>query len=59
MGMNVNSFFKILNRKINNYDKLAVNPFIDKHKMVIVWVEESDSEDFNSYNIRFPDKKDE
>ncbi len=38
--MNINSFFKVLNKKINNYDKIAINPFIDKNKMVIVWIEE-------------------
>ena len=43
--MKLKSFFKILNRKINKYDKIATNPFTDPKRVVIVWVEES-----NSYN---------
>ena len=43
--MKINSFFKILNRKINRYDKLATNPFTDTKRMIIVWVEESDETD--------------
>lgn len=39
--MKVNSFFKILNRKIKMYDKLASNPFADSKRLIIVWVEES------------------
>ena len=39
--MKINSFFKLLNRKINTYDKLATNPFTDTRRMIIVWVEES------------------
>ena len=39
--MNINSFFKILNRKINKYDKMATNPFIDSKRFVVVWIEES------------------
>ena len=42
--MKINSFFKILNRKINMYDKLATNPFTDTRRMIIVWVEESKNE---------------
>ena len=38
--MKLHSFFKILNRKINMYDKLATNPFTDSRKLIIVWVEE-------------------
>lgn len=34
-------FFKILNSKINKYDKLASNPFENK-RLVVVWVEEPD-----------------
>jgi hypothetical protein len=39
--MKINSFFKILNRKINKYDKIATNPFCRDKKMIIIWVEES------------------
>lgn len=38
--MKINSFFKILNRKINMYDKMATNPFTERERMIIVWVEE-------------------
>lgn len=52
--MKVNSFFKILNRKINMYDKLATNPFTDKRKMIIVWIEEGG---LDSYRVDIDDKK--
>lgn len=41
--MKLNSFFKILNRKISKYDKIATNPFSDPKRVIIVWVEESNS----------------
>ena len=43
--MKINSFFKILNRKINKYDKIATNPFCSDKKVIIVWVEESDDKE--------------
>lgn len=39
--MQIKSFFKILNKKINAYDKMASNPFDAEKRLVIVWVEES------------------
>lgn len=41
--MKINSFFKILNRKISKYDKIASNPFCRDKKVVIVWIEETDN----------------
>ena len=38
--MKLNSFFKILNRKINKYDKIAHNPFTDMNRVIVVWVED-------------------
>ena len=39
--MKVKSFFKLLNRKINKYDKATSNPFeAPPLPIVIVWVEE-------------------
>lgn len=40
--MKINSFFKILNRKINSYDKITSNPFLYKRKVIVVWVEDSE-----------------
>ena len=37
--MKVSTFFKILNKKIEKYDKLATNPFTTPQPIVIVWVE--------------------
>ena len=40
------SFFKLLNRKINSYNKTyAENPFINKNpiNLTIIWVEDTDS----------------
>ena len=36
----ISSFFKILNNKINKYDKLATNPFTKPQRIVIVWIED-------------------
>jgi len=41
--MKINSFFKILNRKINMYDELATNPFTETKRMIIVWIEETEN----------------
>ncbi len=45
--MKLNSFFKILNRKINKYDRVATNPFTDPRRMIIVWVEDDAISDAN------------
>ena len=36
----LSSFFKILNKKIDKYDKLATNPFTKPQRIVIVWIED-------------------
>ena len=41
MVMKLSPFFKLLNRKINRYDKAATNPFTQPHKIVVIWVEDS------------------
>lgn len=38
--MQVSSFFKILNRKIEKYDRLTQNPFTIPQSITIVWVED-------------------
>ena len=44
--MNISSFFKILNHKIEQYDKMATNPFINEKSVIFVWVEDvEDTED--------------
>ena len=40
--MKVSSFFKILNRKINKYDKMATNPFTNLQKVVVIWIEDGE-----------------
>lgn len=43
--MQMTSFLKLLNRKINQYDKLASNPFLNNPVSVtIVWVEDESGE---------------
>lgn len=37
--MKVSTFFKILNKKIEKYDKIATNPFTQPQPIVLVWVE--------------------
>ena len=38
--MKVASFFKILNKKIEQYDKFASNPFVKPQPIVLIWVED-------------------
>lgn len=38
--MKVSTFFKILNKKIERYNKIASNPFTTPRPVVIVWVED-------------------
>ena len=38
--MKATTFFKILNRKIEKYDKIASNPFITPKPIILIWVEE-------------------
>ncbi len=37
-------FFKILNRKINKYDKLTSNPFTIPQPITLIWVEDNEKE---------------
>ena len=43
--MKVSSFFKILNKKIEKYDKIASNPFLKPQPIVLIWVEDVESEE--------------
>lgn len=38
--MNIPTFFNILNKKIEEYNKVAVNPFVQPQPIVLIWVEE-------------------
>ena len=40
--MKVSTFFKILNRKIEQYDKMAFNPFTIPQPIVLIWTEDTD-----------------
>lgn len=43
--MKIKSFFKLVNRKINKYDKAASNPFEPAPLTItLVWIEEDKSE---------------
>lgn len=49
--MKMTSFLKLLNRKINQYDNLASNPFMNNPiSVTIVWVEE-ESDGNADYNL--------
>lgn len=37
--MQISNFFKILNRKIEKYDKLTSNPFTIPQPITLIWVE--------------------
>ena len=48
--MKVSSFFKILNKKIEKYDKIASNPFLKPQPIVLIWVEDVESEEMDVKN---------
>lgn len=37
--MKISSFFKILNKKIEKYNKMATNPFTIPQPITLVWVD--------------------
>ena len=48
--MKVSSFFKILNKKIEKYDKIASNPFLKPQSIVLIWVENIEPQENNYKN---------
>ena len=38
--MKISTFFKILNKKIERYDKIASNPFERPQPIILIWVED-------------------
>ncbi|MBQ7125577.1 hypothetical protein IJO12_00660 [bacterium] len=40
--MKISSFFKILKRKIDKYDRITSNPFLENRHVIIIWVEEDE-----------------
>lgn len=52
--MKVKSFFKLLNRKINKYDKAVSNPFeATPLTITLIWVEENNNEKDNNKNQKY------
>lgn len=45
--MKVSTFFKILNRKIEKYDKMTSNPFNQPQPIVLIWVEDIKDENYS------------
>ncbi len=43
----VSTFFKILNKKIEMYDKLSTNPFTNPQPVTFIWVEESEDDNLS------------
>ena len=49
--MKVSTFFKILNKKIEKYEKMTTNPFTIPRPIVLIWIEDKDEKDsFNPKN---------
>lgn len=38
--MNIPIFFKFLNKKIEQYDKIASNPFTIPRQITLIWIED-------------------
>ena len=44
--MKIYSFFRLLNYKIKQFEKAALNPFeVEKKPVTIIWIEDDDSND--------------
>ena len=39
--MKAYTFFKTLNKKIEQYNKIAQNPFTEPRPIILIWIEES------------------
>ncbi len=50
MSMKASTFFKILNKKIEKYDKMATNPFTVPQPIVLIWVEEEKNDNNSDTN---------
>ena len=48
--MKISSFFKILNKKIEKYNKMATNPFTIPQPITLVWVD-NEYENSDKYQI--------
>lgn len=46
--MKISSFFKILNKKIEKYNKMATNPFTIPQPITLVWVDD-ECDNFEKY----------
>ena len=42
--MKVSTFFNILNKKIEKYDKMTINPFEVSHPVVLIWIDSVEDE---------------
>jgi len=51
--MKVSTFFKILNKKIDKYDKITKNPFTIPQSIIIVWFDKDDSKSSQDLNKNF------
>ena len=49
--MKVSTFFKILNKKIEKYDKITSNPFSQPQQVVIIWIEDYENKGKKDFNI--------
>ena len=41
--MNIPTFFRFLNKKIEKYNKIATNPFTVPQPIVLIWVEDNNT----------------
>jgi hypothetical protein len=48
--MKISSFFKILNKKIEKYNKMATNPFTIPQPITLVWIDD-ECENSDKYRI--------
>ena len=50
--MNIPTFFRFLNKKIEKYNKMATNPFTMPQPIVLIWVEETNITENTSQDER-------
>ena len=49
--MQISNFFKILNKKIADYDNIAQNPFLNNKSLVLVWIEDCEHNYLDEFNM--------
>ena len=56
--MQITNFFKTLNKKIKDYDKVAQNPFLNNRQLILIWIEDCNLNPTDNFGILYQDDND-